>query len=144
MKVRIAVAVAAAAAALSGCGDGDGGSAGVAASSSPAAEPKQMRGQILLTSKVGFATNESTTCYGADEYRDLRSGGPVTVYDESSKIIATGVITGGVRPSGVYRCTFTFIVQDLPEANFYQVEVGQYGKVTVQPDEISDVQLSIG
>jgi serine/threonine-protein kinase len=80
-------------------------------------------------------TTTSTGCAGTGGYSDMQLGAVVTVRDGSDKVIATGRIVTS-EPLGTHQCHFTFRVSDVPDADFYQVEVSHRGALTFSRTEM--------
>ncbi len=89
------------------------------------------------------------TCTGADVASGFADVGPaagVTVRDESGDIIATGTVAEGERT--IQGCVLPLRVDDVPEAKFYEVEVGRRGGVRSSRADLEadgfEVHLTIG
>ncbi|MDT5069664.1 MAG: hypothetical protein QOK02_5819 [Mycobacterium sp.] len=68
-------------------------------------------------------------CAGARDYGDVGPSSPVTVEDESGKLLAKGAIKGS--SSGSDGCSLTFRVDDVPSgAHFYRVKVAQHPEMS--------------
>lgn len=117
-----------------------------------AAAPVTVKGDVLtrgsntvgnVQTGVGYAT-AGATCNGYAGFSDLTSGSPVTVYDATGKIVALGKLADGTSPDGV-SCLFPFSVADVPDGQFYSVEVSHRGKmqVTAQDARGGNVHLSV-
>jgi hypothetical protein len=92
------------------------------------ASPKHdMTGTITVTDLTGNCLNDIG-------YADIRSGTEVTVSNENTTIIANGSLASVAR-SG-YSCAWSFTINGVPKATFYQIEVSHRGKV-----QFSDAQL---
>lgn len=111
-----------------------------------------MRGTITMPEygSAGDASNFEAigdrSCQGTGGYEDMTRGASVTVYDSSGKVIGTAGLLPGVRKGEqpVFRCEWAFEVTDLPESDFYQVEVSHRGRSTVQRDGMEAVALTLG
>jgi hypothetical protein len=86
-----------------------------------------LTGTVDLITSDGVVASASG-CSGKDGYSDLAPGAPVTVKDESGKLIGTGSLDAGKAGQGV-RCTWKFSIDNLPDAKFYQVEVSHRGEL---------------
>lgn len=84
----------------------------------------------------------SLNCEGVGGYDDMTEGATVTVYDSTGKVIGAGALMEGL--AGDDLCVWSFTVDNVPDAPFYQVEVSHRGKVTVARSEASSVSLSLG
>ncbi len=90
-----------------------------------------------------------TPCTGASISRgfsDIAPGAPVTVKNEEGTIIATGSVSGGSWTEN--SCRLDFSIDDVPEAKFYQVEVGRRGELRYSAEQLEamgrHVELSVG
>jgi len=114
---------------------------------SGALTPKHtINGTFVLNGDSDSILTLGTTCWGDDGYSDLAPGMPITVKDESGKILgATSLGTGTGNSS---RCTFTFVLDGVGDANIYSVEGGRRGAVSYPRSQLEDsgwtVALSIG
>ena len=94
---------------------------------SPAEPPFTLAGTLHLSSDVMKTAGlpGGYKCAGAREYGDVGPGAPVTVADESGKLLAKGAIKGS--RDGSDGCSLTFQVDDVPTgAHFYRVQVAQH------------------
>ena len=94
-----------------------------------------------------FSQGAGTACNpGTDGFGDIRMGAAVTVYDESSKVLAVGELGRGsfvAIPKATYAngggevgtCTYPLSVPGVPAATMYQVEIAHRGKVVVSPED---------
>jgi len=122
-----------------------------------AAGPRQLTGSMTVVGVHGGAQSNVTvvggTCTTARGFSDVAEGASVTVYDKTGTIVATGALGRG---SGTMRdqsaqfpdiyigiCTFPFSIQ-VPDSDFYQVEVTHRGRTTVARADMSGVRLSLG
>lgn len=74
-------------------------------------------------------------CFGDGGYGDMFEGGAVTVRDATGQIIATGRLgMGTLAGPAVYQqdatCRLPFTVADVPDADFYSVEVTHRGELS--------------
>lgn len=88
----------------------------------------------LLLRRAPNARNYTTVgswCQGDGAYQDLREGAAVKVTDAAGKLIAVGHLGEGelgyTFAAGNY-CGFPFTVTDVPEIEFYVIEVNYYGQ----------------
>ena len=111
-------------------------------------ESRKIRGIFKLTdSRV---ERMGSLCYGTGGYSDIKSGLKVVVKNERQKIIGVSSLSGdsytGNYPGVV--CEFPFVVEDLPKAKFYTIEVGRRGELTYPYDELEEqnweVAFSLG
>jgi hypothetical protein len=79
----------------------------------------------------------SSDCRGGGGYSDIAPGTPVTVRDETGKLLASSSL--GVGTGTVTRCTFTFTLKGVPEVSFYSVEVGRRGQIS---NSLADMQAN--
>lgn len=84
----------------------------------------------LNDSDTEFSSISTTggTCKGTGGYSDMGPGRPVTVRDDTGKILASTTLGTGTGSSR--RCVWVFTLPDVPEVSFYAVEVGRRGEVT--------------
>ena len=94
---------------------------------------------------------EDSECFGFNGYDDLHLGTSVTVSDGEGNVIGVGEVRSSEvksEASTSRSCAFKFVVEDLPRADFYAVEVSHRGAVTFSFDELEEegwrIQLSIG
>jgi hypothetical protein len=130
MRLRsgTACALAAAGVLLAGCGD----------------DRFTLTGTMLLTgSSRTMPTYEpgQPPCVGTQGYADIAEGAPVTVYDASGTIVATGALgRGATRVDST--CIFPVTVDSVPAGkSYYQVEVSHRGKVTVAEQDARNGKL---
>jgi hypothetical protein len=93
----------------------------------------------LISSTDGLANN----CYGRGGYSDIKSGVSVTVRDGTSAILATGSLSDGQRSATGGRCTFTFRIPNIKQADFYSVEVGRRGSLSYSFAEMRSNNWSV-
>ncbi len=91
-----------------------------------------IQGTFVLrdTSGSTFPSIETvgTGCQGKGGYSDIGPGMPVTVKDESGKLLgATSLGEGGGSSTS---CTFTFTITGVGDAQIYSVEGGRRGAVS--------------
>jgi hypothetical protein len=83
-------------------------------------------------------------CRGTGGYEDIVSGLEVVVRDQSGDIIAADELR--YEPKGTQtatRCEFVFTVEDVPDAPFYSVEVGNRGEVTYSRDDLAEADWTV-
>jgi hypothetical protein len=116
-----------------------------------------IRGTVLL-SDTAFGEYETLsvnvdsdgTCYGTGGYADMERGATVTVRDGAGNIIASSRLGPGKGEATdiVASCEFKFYLDDVPDADFYGVEVAHRGEVTYSRQELQrqdwKVDLSLG
>jgi hypothetical protein len=95
---------------------------------------------FMLDGKLSLALGEATdqnyvTCKaGAAGFSDIAAGTTVTVYDDSGKIVGSGILGPGVfaTPGTQSACVFPIAVAKVPTGpRFYQIEVSHRGRLTV-------------
>jgi hypothetical protein len=74
-------------------------------------------------------------CWGQRGYDDIRSGLGVVIKDGAGTIIAKDELLSG-KLTGRNECTFPFYVGNVPDADFYAIEVGGRGSLVYSRDEI--------
>lgn len=100
------------------------------------AEPFTLAGTLQLSSDVIKTTGlpGGYKCAGTRDYGDIGPNAPVTVADESGKLLAKGVIDGS--ESGGEGCVLKFQVADVPAgAHFYRVKVAQHPEMSYTETE---------
>lgn len=119
------------------------------AATTPAAKTFVMNGSLQLRGTYGqWPLGQS--CAGMGGFRDLVEGAQVVVTDKVGETVAIGKLaTGTVRPdraTGAFNvCEFSFIIADVPELDFYGVEVSHRGRLQVtSADARRGVQLQLG
>ncbi|WP_433233969.1 hypothetical protein [Actinomadura nitritigenes] len=133
--------------------DDDGRPKATPAAAAPSTPPAKvtMRGTISMaqyeTPKDEFSTPNwhrvgSIGCEGVGGYDDMTEGATVTVYGAAGQIVAVGSLNQGVWTGK--QCSFVFEIPNLPEEQFYQVEVSHRGKISVPRSEADQVSLSLG
>jgi hypothetical protein len=106
------------------------------ANESPPTEPFTLAGTLRLPSEAAKTTGlpAGYKCAGARDYGDIGPGAPVTVEDESGKLLAKGAIEGS--SSGDDECQVKFRVEDVPAgARFYRVHVAQHPEMSYTESE---------
>jgi len=84
-----------------------------------------------------------STCAGTGGYSDVRDGLGVTVKDNAGKIIATSQLASDNKASALGECQLTFVAQ-VPDSDFYSIEVGHRGELTYSRDELEKLNWVIG
>lgn len=79
-------------------------------------------GDISVLDVGSLSASDGSSCYTSGGYTDIRAGGQVVVVNESGTTLATSTLGSG-RYSGLY-CVFSFSVEDVGDATFYQVTTG--------------------
>jgi hypothetical protein len=77
----------------------------------------------------------------ADGYGDIGPGTGVTVKNETGEIIATGSVARGRWVARA--CRLTFETDDVPEARFYEVEVGRRGAQRYSRAQLEDQNFEV-
>ena len=75
-------------------------------------------------------------CSGSGGYDDIDLGTDVMVRDETGKILANGELGIGHERNGT--CVFDFTVEDVPKADFYEVEISHRGGLTYSYKEMDE------
>ena len=81
-------------------------------------------------------------CVGSGGYGDLQGGVRVVVKDGQGKVIATGALWDG-RLERRNTCVFPFQVIPVPNAEFYEIEVGRRGSQTFSHSELESNDWSV-
>lgn len=91
--------------------------------------------------------DEGDTCFGSGGYSDISSGAQVRVTDQEGKTLAVSELGSGRSKTG-FDCTFSFTIDDVPKAEFYEVEVTHRGKLSYSHEEMEKrdwaVEVSLG
>ena len=82
------------------------------------------------------------TCWGRGGYNDISSGLGVVIKDGAGTIIAKDELWAG-KNTGRNECTFPFYVSNVPDADFYTIEVGRRGSLVYSRDEITRADWSV-
>ena len=111
-------------------------------------ETHAITGSFLLEGTEGedFYDLGNLGCAGSDGYDDVETGLQVKVSNEAGTVIGNGSLDlGEVTDDG---CKFSFIVNNIPVAKFYKIEVGRRGELNYSYDEMKaagwNVELSLG
>ena len=95
-------------------------------------------------------SRNGSICKGTGGYSDIEKGLKVVVKNEKSEIIGISAL-GPDSYKGEYSsvtCSFPFVVEGLPNAKFYSIEVGRRGSLTYTPIELKEkdweVAFSLG
>ena len=106
-------------------------------------------GSIVLNVGFGPGRDDGEPCAGEGGYDDIRPGAEVTVRDRTGAIIATSRLDWGVveriiegDPDRFY-CRLPFSVPDVPEADFYSIEVSRRGELTFSRDELEALDWQV-
>ena len=89
------------------------------------------------------------TCGPAEGYHDVVEG-DVTVRNQGGDVVGLGPIGGGAVTTQHTTCVFHFVVRELPQARFYQLQLGrsQRDPATFSYAELArrgwDVELTVG
>lgn len=159
VSLCVVVASAALAGLVSSCSSSGEGSASSAPSSKSAGFPSftvdgtlALSGRIDLLAMAGAGTStvgeinlaSDGTCYGENEYADIKAGAQVVVADEAGKTLALGTLGGGTSPTDPTgtrtTCTFDIDVPDVPGGEkFYRVTVSSR-----DAEQYTEAQLKAG
>lgn len=116
--------------ALSGCGS----------------STQSFTGSLLLANAFGDGSdmdNGTFPCTGTGGFADISEGTVVTVYDATSAIVATGALGPSETMKGSGGCLFPFTIDEVPESDFYQVEVAKRGMVTFTQQQVAESRVSL-
>jgi hypothetical protein len=108
-----------------------------------------LSGNIHVVEQLGLGSENKVgqACTGTGGYTDLHAGTSVVVKNEDGKVLATGTLDAG-KIVALETCGFKFNVANVPDANFYQVEVSHRGEVTYSKKDLDDrrwnIDLSLG
>jgi hypothetical protein len=93
----------------------------------------------LIDSDTEFASISMIggTCEGNSGYSDIGAGTPVTLKDDTGKVLASTSLGTGTGSKS--HCSFSFKFTGVPEVAFYTVSVGRRGDIT---DSLADMKAS--
>jgi serine/threonine protein kinase len=107
---------------------------------------------FALTGTVHLNSNNVKTsglppgypCAGGQGFDDVAPGAPVTVADETGKLLAKGAFESSYGQQG--SCSLLFKVDEVPSgARFYRVQVGRQGELTfTEPEARAGIDISLG
>lgn len=133
---KVVLAIAAAVAVIAGgtffaLQAGDGEKEAKAAVTVPTSHT--ITGTMTLIDSSGWTSGEE--CYGTGGYDDIGEGSSVTIRDGRDAIIATGSLGGGTGgeaylDDSTVSCNLSFSVADVPDVDFYQIEVSHRGALS--------------
>jgi len=90
-----------------------------------------------------FDTVEGTPyCWGTGGYDDISSGLQVNVSNESGTVIANGSLEDGKIHGD--DCEFRFVVNNVPVAKFYKIQVGHRGELSYSYAEMQAAGWTVG
>jgi hypothetical protein len=95
--------------------------------------------QAMLAIEGGEDLDPCTTSGG---YSDVRAGTNVTLRDGANEIIGTSSLGPGMGTDGV--CRFEFVLENVPDRDFYTIEVGRRGTLTYSRDEMRENDWQVG
>jgi hypothetical protein len=109
-----------------------------------------LTGTMTLVDPDGFSN--SVGCEGSGGYDDISFGTDVRVSNGEGELIGTGSLGLGSEEEGLLEgesvCVFEFEVADLPNEDFYEIEVSHRGGLTYSADEMDEmgwaVDVSLG
>lgn len=105
-----------------------------------------VRGTMELVDKDASWVPGSS-CEGSGGYDDIGSGTQVVVKDAKDEIIATGSLGPGTATTAI-QCEFAFEIKDVPESDFYSIEVSHRGAITYSLEKMNlsdwEVGLTLG
>ena len=97
----------------------------------PGAEPVHtITGEMALRDSDRFDYDVGDSCSGSGGYSDIAQGAPVTVKNQSGTVIGSGSLGPGTiegDTTAVRACVFPFQVDDVSDAEFFQVEISRRG-----------------
>jgi hypothetical protein len=86
-------------------------------------------------------------CSVSGGYSDIQPGAMVVIKNQDGKILATGHLDAG-KVVNLGRCDFAFLIQDVPDADFYLIEVSHRGEVTYSKKDLEGqgwkISLTLG
>jgi hypothetical protein len=112
------------------------------ASSGGGTASHQVAGTLTLTDTDQF-WSDGEPCSGSGGYDDIRAGAQVVVKDETGRLLATSDLLAG-KASSEYECDFAFVVNDVPDAKFYSIEISHRGEITHSRREMDGNDWIVG
>lgn len=94
-------------------------------------------------------------CVGSGGFSDIQESAPVSLRDEEGKVIGSNRLgegtlseVAGASLDADKTCAFRFTLTDVPDAEFYSIEVGSRGEITYSKSDMEEndwmVELSLG
>ncbi len=84
-------------------------------------------------------------CYASGGYGDIKGGAEVIVKDGAGKVIGKGSLWEGRREGQITdACAFPFQVTFIPDADFYEIEVGRRGSLIFSHRELESIGWLVG
>lgn len=83
------------------------------------------------------------TCTGEGGYDDIEEGAQIKVTNEDGTLIGTASLGRGSRVEG-RRCRFEWTASDLPDAAFYNFELGRRGELTYSKADMEAADWTVG
>ena len=98
------------------------------------------------TSMTGEA--EGDDCEGLGGYSDIAAGADVVIRDGGGELIATSRLRSGKvivadTTLDLKACSFEWTVEDVPEVDFYEIEVARRGGLTYSKSEMEEQDWKI-
>jgi hypothetical protein len=114
--------------------------AGFASSSSGATTPSShtLNGIAKL---AGASPVDGAPCVGTGDYADLATGAPVRVLDRDGSVLARGQIDSSKASAA--GCAMHFAVSDVPNADIYQVQLGDHALLPYTAADLNDSNWAI-
>ena len=109
---------------------------GVVWAASAAGSGNTITGSLVLTNEEGYdeGYGASSGCSGSGGYDDIDFGTEVVVRDGDGQLLATSMLESG--EDDLLGCTFPFEVTDVPNADFYSIEVSHRGDLSYSHSEM--------
>lgn len=127
------------------CGSGGGGS-------DSAPNSQSITGTMTMITGPGDADYDRDpavggSCEGSGGFDDIRSGASVVVRNEEGTTIASGRLEPGEITS-VYKgtiptCEWAFEIRDVPDAEFYEIEVSHRGGLQYSKAEMEEMNWEV-
>lgn len=133
---------------LAACGPGPTSAPATEPTASPAPTVTVYRLVGSVTLRTEYLNIDSERgCFGTGGYDDIARGLGVVVRDGAGVVLATGALGKG-RIVAALQCGFEFVVEAVPAAAFYSIEVGHRGEITYSFADVEAaewyVELSLG
>jgi hypothetical protein len=113
--------------------------------------PAEIEGNIFVgivaaTGEVdGFTDPNGPGCRSGAPFQAVQEGATVTVYGDGGEVIGSGKVSRGGHLQLRQACVFRYSVSDLPPSGLYEVQVAEFERTIVEPEEMSaDVDLEFG
>lgn len=106
-------------------------------------QPISISGTLTLHDDDSDWITGELGCRGEGGFSDIGEGASITIRDGTGKVIAVGNLGRSVEDGGA--CVFRFQVDNVPEMDFYGIEISHRGVVNYSRDQVrGTVQITLG